>query len=150
MAATAVVSESALVYIARHRNLMISLVMIALQAALSFALILAAKSVNMDVMAVAAAPALALCLALGVGALIKARLLSRLLKARINAWRWPLLIAAGVGAIVGSAFVALPQRFEWVELVFGIWAILGAYGFVIWRWGFGPEDRTLFRRQKKA
>ena len=150
VAATAVVSESALVYIARHRNLMISLVMIALQAALSFALILAAKSVNMDVMAVAAAPALALCLALGVGALIKARLLSRLLKARINAWRWPLLIAAGVGAIVGSAFVALPQRFEWVELVFGIWAILGAYGFVIWRWGFGPEDRTLFRRQKKA
>ena len=39
VAATAVVSESALVYIARHRNLMISLAMLALQAGLSVALI---------------------------------------------------------------------------------------------------------------
>jgi O-antigen/teichoic acid export membrane protein len=120
IAATAVVSESALVYIARHR----------------------------PVMAVAAAPALALCLALAVGAFVKARLLARLLNAPINAWRWPLLSAAGVACIVGAAFVALPPSLEWVELVVGVWAILGAYGVVIWRWGFGPDDRTLFRRQK--
>ena len=149
VAATAVVSESALVYIARHRNLMISLVMIGLQAAFSFALILAAKAMGLSVMTVAAAPALALCLALGIGALVKAHLLSRLLHARVNAWRWPLLTASGVASLVGAAFVALPPRFEWVELVVGVWAILGAYGFVIWRWGFGPEDRALFRRQKK-
>ncbi|MCI4590648.1 lipopolysaccharide biosynthesis protein [Sphingobium sp. BYY-5] len=150
VAATAVVSESALVYIARHRNLMISLVMIGLQAAFSFALIFAARGMELPVMWIAAAPALALCLALGVGALVKARLLSRLLDAPINAWRWPLLSAAGVACIVGAAFVALPPRFEWVELVVGIWAILGVYGVVIWRWGFGPEDRALFRKQKAS
>jgi O-antigen/teichoic acid export membrane protein len=148
VAATAVVSESALVYIARHRNLMISLVMIALQAGFSFALILAARRLHMPVMWIAAAPALALCLALGVGAFVKARLLARLLDAPINAWRWPLLSAAGVACIVGAGFVALPPRLEWVELVVGVWAILGGYGVVIWRWGFGPEDRTLFRKQK--
>lgn len=150
VAATAVVSESALVYIARHRNLMISLIMIGLQAAFSFALILLARRIGLPVMAVAAAPALALCLALGVGAFVKARLLARLLGAPINAWRWPLLSAAGVACIVGAGFVALPHSLEWVELVVGVWAILGAYGFVIWRWGFGPEDRTLFRKQKAS
>lgn len=150
VAATAVVSESALVYIARHRNLMISLVMIGCQAGFSFALILLARGLGLPPMWIAAAPALALCLALGLGALVKARLLSRLLAAPINAWRWPLLSAAGVGCIVGAAFVALPARFEWVELVVGVWAILGAYGFVIWRWGFGPDDRALFRKQKPA
>ncbi len=148
VAATAVVSEAALVYIARHRNLMISLVMIGLQAGFSFALILLARRLAMPVMWVAAAPALALCLALGVGAFVKARLLSRLLGAPINALRWPLLSAAGVACIVGAGFVALPPRLEWVELAVGIWAILGAYGLVIWRWGFGSDDRALFRKQK--
>jgi O-antigen/teichoic acid export membrane protein len=150
VAATAVVSESALVYIARHRNLMISLIMIGLQAVFSFALILAARAMDLPVMWIAAAPALALCLALGVGAFVKARLLSRLLGAPVNAWRWPLLSAAGVACIVGAAFVALPPRFEWVELAVGVWAILGAYGLVIWRWGFGSDDRALFRKQKPA
>lgn len=150
VAATAVVSESALVYIARHRNLMISLVMIGCQAAFSFALIFAARGMDLPLMWVAAAPALALCIALGLGAFVKARLLARLLGAPINAWRWPLLSAAGVGCIVGAAFVALPPRFEWVELAVGVWAILAAYGAVIWRWGFGREDRALFRKQKAA
>lgn len=150
VAATAVVSESALVYIARHRNLMISLVMIGLQAAFSFALILLGRNLKLDDMWIAAAPALALCLALGVSAFVKARLLSRLLDAPVNAWRWPLLSAAGVACIVGAGFVALPARFEWVELAVGVWAILGAYGLVIWRWGFGSDDRALFRKQKPA
>ena len=47
VAATAVVSESALVYIARHRNLMISLLMIAIQAALSVALIVGLRAVRL-------------------------------------------------------------------------------------------------------
>ncbi|QGP79509.1 lipopolysaccharide biosynthesis protein [Sphingobium sp. CAP-1] len=150
VAATAVVSEAALVYIARHRNLMISLVMIGCQAGFSFGLILLGRNLQLEDMWIAAAPALALCLGLGLGAFVKARLLSRLLGARVNAWRWPLLGAAGIACIVGGAFVALPQRFEWVELVFGVWTILGVYGLVIWRWGFGPDDRALFRKQKPA
>lgn len=150
VAATAVVSESALVYIARHRNLVISLMMIACQAGLSFALILAARRLGLRDMVVAAAPALALCIALAMGALVKARLLSRLLDARVNAWRWPLLSAAGVGCIVGAGFVALPPHMEWAELVLGVPAILAAYGLVIWRWGFGSDDRALFRKEKRA
>ena len=150
VAATAVVSESALVYIARHRNLMISLLMIGLQAALSFGFIMLARRFSLPPMAIAAAPALALSIALGAGALVKARLLSHLLGAKVNAWRWPLLSACGVACLVGAAFVALPAEYEWVELVFGVATILGVYGLVIWRWGFGPEDRALFRRQKAA
>jgi O-antigen/teichoic acid export membrane protein len=150
VAATAVVSESALVYMARMRNLMISLGMIALQATLSFALIMAARRLELGPLAVAAAPALALCMALGVGSLVKARLLSSLLDASVNAWRWALLWAAAVGALIGAAFVALPPHFEWAELVFGVPAILAGYGFVIWRRGFGPDDRALFRRAQPS
>ncbi len=51
--------------------------------------------------------------------------------------------AAAPAIIVGWLVVRLP---EWAELAFGIPAILAAYGFVIWRYGFGPEDRMLFRR----
>ena len=35
---------------------------------------------------------------------------------------------------------------EWAELIVGVPAILAAYSWVIWRYGFGPEDRVLFRR----
>ena len=45
--------------------------------------------------------------------------------------------------IVGVLATYLP---EWAELAFGIPAILLAYGAMIWRYGFGPEDRVLFRR----
>ena len=46
------------------------------------------------------------------------------------------------------AFVSLPARFEWVELMVGAPAILGLYGWIIWRWGFGAEDRVLFRKKR--
>ncbi|MES2269664.1 lipopolysaccharide biosynthesis protein [Sphingobium sp. BS19] len=146
VAATAVVSESALVYMARHRNLMISLGMIAVQAGLSFILIIAARRLQLGPMVIAAAPALALTVALGLGSLVKAKLLSRLLNAPVNAWRWALLWAALVAALAGAAFVALPHSLEWVELVFGVPVVLGVYALVIWHRGFGPEDRALFRK----
>jgi len=150
VAATAVVSESALVYLARHRNLMISLAMIAVQAGLSFALILLAKSWDVSPLVIAAAPALALCLALAASSLIKARLLSSLLHAPVNAWRWALLLAAAGATVVGVAFVTLPAHLEWIELVFGVPAILAVYGYLIWRYGFGPDDRALFRKAPAA
>ena len=96
----------------------------------------------------AAPAALALCLALASSSLVKARLLARLLGAPVNAWRWALLVAASAGGLMGAAFVALPRSLEWVELVIGVPAILAVYAYVIWRRGFGPEDRALFRREK--
>jgi len=145
VAATAAVSESALVYIARHRNLMISLAMLALQAVLSVALILTAQAMGLPPLFQAASVALALALALGFASVVKARLLSRLLGAPVNGWRWALVWAAGLAALVGYGATKLP---EWAELAFGIPAILGVYGWVIWRRGFGPEDRELFRMRK--
>ncbi|MGK2911326.1 MAG: lipopolysaccharide biosynthesis protein [Sphingobium sp.] len=147
VAAIAVVSESALVYIAPLRNLVISLAMILMQAALSFILIIAARRSGLSPLVIAAMPALGLAVALGLGSLVKAKLLSLMLKAPVNAWRWALLWASAAATLAGSAFVALPPHFEWVELVFGVPVILGVYALVIWRRGFGPEDRALFRKR---
>ena len=145
VAATAVVSESALVYVARHRNLMISLATIVLQVVLSFALILAAKAMNLPETWQAACPALALPLALAFAAVTKAHLLSRLLDAPVSPWRWALVWATAVGGVVGGLATLAP---EWTELVFGVPAIFAAYGAMIWFTGFTSEDRKLFRRSK--
>jgi len=150
MAAPAVVSEGALVYMARHRNLMISLGMIGLQAALSFLLILLTRNAGYGAPVMAAAPAFALALALACSSVVKSQLLQRLLQHGITIWRPILIMAASVAVIAGSLIVALPRNLEWVELVLGVPAILLAYGAVIWRFGFGPEDRELFSRSKPA
>jgi hypothetical protein len=143
----AVVSEAALIYVARFRNLTISVGTIALQAALTVAAMLLIDRLGFPQLYRAAGAALSLALALGVASLIKAIVLSRILGRSINNWRWPLVWAAAVAVVVGEAAVMLP---EWAELLFGIPAILGAYGWVIWRRGFGPEDRILFRRTADA
>jgi len=49
--------------------------------------------------------------------------------------------------VVGWSMTLLP---EWAELLFGIPAILGAYLWVIWKRGFGEEDRRLFRSAKSV
>jgi O-antigen/teichoic acid export membrane protein len=146
LAAPAVVSEAALVYLARHRNLWLSLGMIALQAGLTVALILGARRLDLPPLWIAAAPALALCLALAAGSLAKALLLGAILREKVRIWRWTLLLAALAATGAGTLFVALPRRLEWVELAIGVPAILAAYGWVLWRWGFGADDRALFRR----
>ena len=48
--------------------------------------------------------------------------------------------------VVGQIVIRLP---EWAELLFGIPAILAAFGAVLWFKGFGPEDRELFRMSKE-
>jgi O-antigen/teichoic acid export membrane protein len=147
VAATAVVSESALVYMARHRNLMLSLAMLGVQVVLSLLLIrlipLLPIRPEYHGLADAAAVAAALMLALGAASVAKAQLLSRLLNAPISIWRWTLLPAASAATLVGIGATSLP---EWMELALGIPAILGVYLWIIWRWGFGPEDRVLFKK----
>jgi O-antigen/teichoic acid export membrane protein len=151
-AATAVVSESALVYMARHRNLLISLGMLMVQALVSVGLIILVDDLPIKPEHVglyqAAAVAGGLTISLGIGSLIKSRFLSHLLGQKIRVWRWPLLIAVAAAALLGFIIVSVPARFEWVELTIGIPAILGLYGWIVWRWGFGPEDRVLFRKKR--
>ena len=57
-------------------------------------------------------------------------------------------IGLAAGGAVGWMFTLLPHRFEWLELLGGIPAILLAFGLVVWTKGFGPEDRELFRMSK--
>lgn len=149
-AATAVVSESALVYMARHRNLLISLAMLAVQALVSVGLIQLVDTLpvkpEMQGLYQAAAVACGLMISLGLGSIIKARLLSRLLGHPISIWRGALVWAVIAASMLGIIIVSLPPRFEWVELAIGVPALLGLYGWVIWKWGFGPDDRVLFRK----
>ncbi|WP_226700353.1 lipopolysaccharide biosynthesis protein [Qipengyuania gaetbuli] len=145
VAATAVVSEAVLIYVARGRNLAISVGTIAFQAALTITLILLVERLGYGEPFKAAAAAIALMVALGVASLVKALLLTRILGYPINNWRWALVYAVAPAVLVGWAATQLP---EWAELAFGIPAILLTYGFIIWKRGFGPEDRVLFQRNK--
>ena len=132
-----------LVYVARVRNLWISIGTIALQAVLTVVLIKAMVAGGYGEPYKAAAAAIALMLALGTASFVKAVLLSRILGQSINTFRWPLIWAVAPAVLVGWAATQLP---EWAELIVGIPAILGVYGLIIWKRGFGPEDRVLFRR----
>jgi O-antigen/teichoic acid export membrane protein len=146
VAAMAAVSEAALIYIASHKNMWISLTMIALEAALSAVLIIVMRDMGLPPMWQATGPAIALLLSLGFAAVAKSQLLSRLLKAPVSGWRWPLVWAAGAGVVAGQLAILLP---EWAELALGIPAILIAFGAVLWTRGFGPADRELFRMSKR-
>ena len=145
VAAMAAVSEAALIYVARHRNMWLSLAMVLLQAILSVVLILAMRRAELPIAWQATAPAIALLLALAFAAVAKSRLLSRILGGPVSGWRWPLLWAAAAAVLVGQIAIMLP---EWVEISLGIPAILIAFGAVLWTRGFGPQDRELFRMRK--
>ena len=143
-AAPAVVSEAALIYVARMRNFWISLGTIALQGVLTVGFMLAARRAGLDPLYQAAGAAGALVIALAGASLVKSRLLGAILGEPITNWRWALLWAAVPAVLVGAGAKLMP---EWVELAVGVPAILGVYCLVIWRRGFGPEDRMLFRKQ---
>ncbi len=143
VAALAVVSESALIYIARMRNLMISLFAIGLQAALTVGFMLAINAYDLPELWRAPAAALALAIALAMSSIAKSVLLGRILGETVNNFRMGLFYAAIPAAGVGWLATQLP---EWLELVVGIPAILLTYGAIIWFLGFREDDRVLFRR----
>jgi O-antigen/teichoic acid export membrane protein len=146
IAAIAVVSEAALIYVARTKNMVISLIMLGLEAGLAAALILVMKSQGLPQSFQATGPAIALCVALGFSSVAKARLLSKELGAPVSGWRWNLLWAVGAAVIVGAAVrLYLP---EFLQLIIGVPAIMIAFGAVLWKTGFGPGDRELFRLRK--
>ncbi|MEO6225568.1 MAG: lipopolysaccharide biosynthesis protein [Sphingomicrobium sp.] len=143
IAATAVVSEAALIFVARTRNMIISLIMLAIEAGLAVVLIVVMRAEGLPQSFQAAGPAIALCIALAFASITKSRLLARELNAPVSGWRWDLAWATAAGAIVGAAVrYFLPQT---MQLVIGIPAILGAFGTILWTKGFGPDDRALFR-----
>ncbi|MEO6092989.1 MAG: oligosaccharide flippase family protein [Novosphingobium sp.] len=147
-AATAVVSEAALIYVARVRNLLVSIATLLLQTAMTVLGILTIQRLGFNQLYSAALAAAALMLALGFASIVKSRMLARILGRPVNNWRWVLVWALAPAVAIGwAAHRFLP---EWAELAFGIPAMLGAYGWVIWTRGFGPEDRVLFSRSAPA
>jgi len=146
IAAAAVVSEAALIYVARGTNMVISLVMLALEAALGVALMLIMRREGLPLAYQATGPAIGLCIALGFASVVKSRLLRHKLGEPVSGWRWSIIGAALAGVAVGVPIrLLVPQ--EW-QLIIGIPAILAAFGAVLWTKGFGPEDRELFKLRK--
>ena len=141
VAVTGSVAESALVYTARKRNLMISAVVLVVQVGLSFALIELGRDVLPFEWQIAA-PAIALTVALAGGSIAKAWLLARLLGQPVTPFRPRLFVAAAVAAAVGSAATHLP---EWAEVLVGVPAMAVVYLAILWRLGT-PEDRGLVKR----
>src|SRR5436190_16057650 len=88
VAAAAVVSEAALIYVARTQNMIISLVILAIEAGLAVALILIMKDQGLPQTFQATGPAIALCVALGFASITKSRLLSKKLGEPVSGWRW--------------------------------------------------------------
>jgi O-antigen/teichoic acid export membrane protein len=146
LASTGSVSESALVYVARHRNLAISVGTLTLQLGLSFGLVLWMRAEGWPPAYQATGPALALALSLGLGSVIKAVLLSRMLGATVSAIRPGLIAAIAAAGGMGAAISRLP---EWAQLSVGIPLILLAYFLVLGKLAFGPEDKALFRKMPR-
>jgi O-antigen/teichoic acid export membrane protein len=146
IAAAAVVSEAALIYVARTQNMIISLIMLAMEAGLAVGLILVMRDEGLPQTFQATGPAIGLCVALGFASITKSRLLRRKLGARVSGWRWDLAWATSAGVVVGAGVrLLLPST---LQLVIGIPAIMIAFGAILWTKGFGPEDRELFRLRK--
>jgi O-antigen/teichoic acid export membrane protein len=146
IAATAFVSEAALIYIARAQNMFISLIMLALEAGLAAALILVMQADGMPPTFQATGPAIGLCAALAFASVTKSRLLRRELGERVAGWRWDLVWAISASALVGAAVhETLPQTWQ---LLVGVPMIVIAFSLVVWKTGFGPEDRELFKLRK--
>ncbi len=143
VAAIGVVSESALVYVARKRNLVISALMIGLQVVLTLVIMTLAPGWGWSLRWQAAAPAMVLCVTLLLSSVLKAQLASKVLGAPVGAIRWPLIIAGLAASLVGFVFT---QFVEWVDVLIGLPMIAGIYGVIIWQYGFAPSDRALFSK----
>lgn len=146
IAASAFVSEAALIYVARKRNMALSIIMLAIEAGLAAALILIMKSEGLPPTFQATGPAIALCVALAFAWIAKSRLLARELEQPVSGWRWDLAWATAGGVVAGALIrFLLPETWQ---LAAGVPAILVAFGAILWTTGFGPKDRELFRMRK--
>ena len=147
-AAPAVVSEAALIYIAPKRNLVISLCTIVLQFVLTMAGMVIDNIFGLDDMDRMASAAGALLVTLMIASIAKSWLLAHHLQAKVSNLRWSLIGAALPAAAVGMALVAwLPQR---PATALTIPVVLLVYCWLIWKFGFGPADKVLFRRDVDA
>lgn len=139
LAAQAAVAESALIYVARGRNLFWSLVGVGIQIGVSLVLV-----PRTDILGGGVGAALGLAVSALFLSIVKSRLLAEKLGHPVSGWRWSMLIAGAAGLGTGLVVMRTPEP---IQLSIGLIAILGVYGSIIWRFGFKGADRLLFARQ---
>ena len=88
--------------------MIISLIMLALEAGLAAALILIMRDEGLPLAFQATGPAIALCVALGFASITKSWLLKRKLGEPVSGWRWSIAWAAAAGVAVGAPVAAVP------------------------------------------
>ena len=93
-----------------HRNMIISLIMLALEAGLAVGADPGHAERRPAADLQATGPAIALCVALGFASIAKSRLLCKTLGAPVSGWRWDLAWAAAAGVVVGVPVRAVPAR----------------------------------------
>jgi len=134
VAASASLSEMALIYARPRANLAISALGIGAQAGLCLLLVPRFG---------AEGAALGLLLSLVLVAFAKQLLLAHDLGAPVALWRWSLLVVAVPTFGFGYALRQLPELPQMLVTVPGT---LLLFGVLIWHFGFAPADRVLFGR----
>lgn len=137
-AAVSGICEMGLIYARPHANLVVALTGLALQAVLSLLLIPHWG---------AAGAAAALFLAILAAGVVRELLLRLALRQPVDFWRRSLFAATIPAFLFGYAARGLP---ELPQLLVSIPGVLAIFAIIIWRWGFGPDDRTLFARKAAA
>lgn len=127
-------AEMGLIFARPKANLAIAGVGLAAQAALSLWLIPLHGGVG---------AAGALLLAVMLTSIARQLLMGHVLGQPVGLWRWSLL-GAGAGAFaLGFAARSLPEVWQMLVTIPGV---LVLFATIIWRFGYGPEDRVLLTR----
>ncbi|MEO0499423.1 MAG: oligosaccharide flippase family protein [Pseudomonadota bacterium] len=149
---TAAVSEGALVYMARHRNLMTSLIVLAAQIVMTIGFIhlfdVLFPGVEEDRPVQGIGAALALALAAGLSSILKVMLLHHLIPERVSGWRWVFLPATLAVTAAGLASMNFLPAF-W-QITVGLPTLIAIYCSIVWVFGFKGSDRLLFTRLSAA
>jgi len=136
-AASASLSEMALIYARPRLNLVISAIGIGFQAALCLLLVPRFGGEG---------AAVGLLASILLVAMVKQLVLRHDLGASVTLWRWSLLLAAIPTFLFGFVARQLP---ELPQMLVTIPGSLLLFAVLIWRFGFSPTDRMLFQRGEK-
>ncbi|MEE4348948.1 MAG: oligosaccharide flippase family protein [Pacificimonas sp.] len=149
---TAAVTEGALVYMARHRNLVASLIALSVQIGLTilfvtgFDALFPGVAEDRPVQGIGAA--LALAVAAIIASILKVVLIHHLIPEQVSGWRWVFVPATAITG--GAGWLVMTYLPPFWQLAVGLPVLVMLYGSVVWFLGFRGEDRLLFTRLSKV
>lgn len=133
-AAGSSLAEMGLIFARPKANLAIAGAGLAIQAGLSLWLVPLHGGVG---------AAAALFLAVLIAGIARQLLMGSVLGQTVGLWRWSLLGAGAAAFAAGYAARSLPELWQMLVTIPGVLLLFAA---LIWRFGYGPRDRALFRR----